>query len=72
MATQNSKISRHAFIRSAGVSVAAPYVITSTALGAPGVPPASERVTVGKIGCGGRGSSIGGVGGQVVAACDPP
>jgi predicted dehydrogenase len=28
-------------------------------------------VTVGKIGCGGRGGGIGGVGGQIVAAADP-
>jgi len=71
MTRQNNRISRRAFIQSAGASVVAPYVITSTALGAAGTPPASERVTVGKIGCGGRGSGIGGVGGQVVAACDP-
>ncbi len=54
----------------AGALVAAPYVITSTALGAPQAPPASERVTVGKIGCGGRGSALAGVGGQIVAVCD--
>jgi len=70
MNRQNSKISRRAFVQGVGLSVAAPYVITSTALGAPGTPPASERVTVGKIGYGGRGSGIAGVGGQVVAACD--
>ncbi|KKL14248.1 hypothetical protein LCGC14_2517610, partial [marine sediment metagenome] len=66
MRKQNNTISRRAFIQRAGLSVAAPYVITSTALGAPATPPASERVTVGKIGCGGRGGGIGGVGGQVV------
>jgi len=71
MTTQNNRFSRRTFIQSAGLSVAAPYVITSTALGAPAAPPASERVTVGKIGCGGRGSGLGGVGCQVVAACDP-
>ncbi len=71
MTIQNRKVSRRAFIQGAGLSVAAPCVITSTALGAEGTPPASERVTVGKIGCGGRGGGIGGVGGQVVAACDP-
>ena len=71
MAKQNRKISRRAFVRGVGLFVAAPYVITSTALGASGTPPASERVTVGKIGCGGRGSWIGHVGCQVVAACDP-
>ena len=65
-----SRITRRSFLGCAGAAVAAPYVITSTALGAPGVPPASERVTVGKIGCGGQGSGLGGVGGQVVAACD--
>ena len=51
-------------------ALAAPYVLTSTALGAPGRRAASDRVTIGKIGCGGRGNGIGGVGGQVVAACD--
>jgi predicted dehydrogenase len=66
----NSKISRRGFLGRAGVAVAAPYVITSTALGAPGIEPASERVTVGKIGCGGRGSAIAAVGGQIVAVCD--
>ena len=68
---ENSIVSsRRRFLKTAAATVAAPYVITSTALGAPGVDPASERVTVGKIGCGGRGSGIGGVGGQVVAVCD--
>ncbi len=71
MTIQNHKISRRNFIQRTGLAVAAPYVITSTALGAEGTPPASERVTVGKIGCGARGGGIGGVGCQVVAACDP-
>jgi len=52
----------------AGGLAAAPYVLTSTALGAPGKPPASDRVAVGMIGCGGRGGGLGC--GQVVAACD--
>jgi predicted dehydrogenase len=59
----------------AGALVAAPYVITSTALGAEGTPPASERVTIGLIGCGGRGSAVFGgmigAGGQAIAASDP-
>jgi len=58
----------------AGALVAAPYVITSTALGAPGVDPASERVTIGLIGCGGRGSGVFrgliGAGGQAIAVSD--
>jgi predicted dehydrogenase len=55
----------------AGVA-AAPYVITSTALGARGVPAASERVTLGHIGVGGRGGGIGRgfAGSQSVAVCD--
>ncbi|MEE8452168.1 MAG: Gfo/Idh/MocA family oxidoreductase [Thermoguttaceae bacterium] len=68
---ENSIVSsRRRFLKTAAATAAAPYVITSNALGAQGVDPASERVTVGKIGCGGRGSAIGAVGGQVVAACD--
>jgi len=59
----------------AGAAIAAPYVITSNALGSADVPAASERVTVGLIGCGGRGSgvfrNIIGSGGQPIAACDP-
>lgn len=42
---------------SAGGALAAPYVITSTALGGEGRPSASERVTMGWIGTGGRGPS---------------
>jgi predicted dehydrogenase len=39
-------------------AAAAPYVITSTALGNGQVPPASDRVTLGHIGVGGRGSGL--------------
>jgi len=67
---RRATLTRREMLRRSAGAMAAPYVITSTALGAPGVDPASERVTVGKIGCGGRGGAIGGVGGQVVAACD--
>ena len=49
------KITRRVFIRGASAALAAPYVITSTALGAPGKPSASERITMGAIGIGGRG-----------------
>ena len=71
MKSSERGMSRRRFLVSGAAAAAAPYVITSTALGARGVPAASERVTVGKIGCGGRGGGIGGVGGQIVAACDP-
>ena len=39
-------------------TLAMPYVITSTALGDDKTPPASERVTIGHIGVGGRGRSL--------------
>jgi hypothetical protein len=77
MAEQGAITRRTLLRRAAGAAsalAASPCVITSNALGAPGVPPASERVTMGLIGCGGRGSGVfGGLlhsGAQAVAACD--
>jgi len=61
-------ISRRGFLRGAAAgAVGLPTIVPASVFGrnAP-----SERVTVGKIGCGGRGGAIGGVGGEVVAACD--
>jgi len=60
---------------SAAGAIATPHVITSAALGAGPVPPASERVTVGHIGVGGQGGGLLGhfLGlalGQSVAVCD--
>ncbi len=52
----NPRVTRRGFLAGAATVVAAPYVITSTALGGPGKPPASERVTVGHIGVGHRGN----------------
>jgi len=59
----------------AGAAVAAPYVITSTALGAEGRPAASDRITLGFIGTGGRGTALltnflGLYESQTVAVCD--
>ncbi len=59
----------------AGGIAAAPYAITSTALGAGGRPPASERIVMGAIGIGGRGRYVMGAhmwndDVQVVAVCD--
>lgn len=51
-------ITRRTFLNrvsSAAAAFAVPYVLTSKALGAPGVAPASERVAVGFIGLGGHG-----------------
>jgi hypothetical protein len=56
MATKK-KISRRTFLKSSGVALALPTIITSKALGArDGTPPASQRITLGGIGMGGRGS----------------
>ena len=72
-------VSRRRFLKqaalAAGAAAAAPYVITSAALGAEGRPSASERITMGWIGVGGRGTALLknflGLGdAQIVAACD--
>ncbi|MFQ6131171.1 MAG: Gfo/Idh/MocA family protein [Armatimonadota bacterium] len=74
------KRSRRGFLRSAGRALAgalvAPHVITSSALGQATTPPASERVTLGHIGVGGRGGGLlrgflGVAEAQSVAVCDP-
>jgi glucose-fructose oxidoreductase len=49
------KMTRRAFVGRAGAALALPYVITSTALGGEGRPPASERVVMGYLGTGPRG-----------------
>lgn len=66
---------RRQVLGAAAAAVAAPYVITSTALGNADTPPASDRVTLGHIGVGGRGRDLlGGFlrcrGAQSVAAAD--
>jgi len=71
----NRKITRRAFVRSASAVLAAPYVITSTALGAQGRPPASERIVMGTIGLGGRGmhdmhALMTNSDAQMIAVCD--
>jgi len=58
-------------------AIAAPYVITTTALGKAATPPPSDRITVGFIGCGIRGGDglikmfLPLSGCQCVAVCDP-
>ena len=69
--TQKSSLpSRREFLGMAGALAAAPYVITSSALGAGDQPAASDRITMALIGGGGRGRQIIGGGDQVVAVCD--
>ena len=67
---------RRTFLKAAAAAGAAPMMITSSALGAEGRPPASERVALGHIGVGGQGSGLlrGFLGleeGRSVAVCDP-
>jgi len=61
---------RRRFLEAAGAMAAAPYVITSSALGAAGRPSASQRITTALIGSGSRGQQIIAGGDQVVAVCD--
>jgi predicted dehydrogenase len=66
---------RREFLSRAASAAAAPYVITSAALGAEGRPPASERVVTGYIGVGPRGllnvrEQLSCPDAQVVAVCD--
>jgi hypothetical protein len=66
---------RREFLKAAGAAIAVPYVITSSALGAEDVPPASDRIVMGGIGIGnmGRGDQgafLGRADVQYVAVCD--
>ena len=49
------RFNRRRLLKGAAAAAAAPYVITSTALGNADTPPASERITLGHIGMGGNG-----------------
>ncbi len=75
MKSKSPTTTRRRFLKTAVAAVAAPYVITSTALGQGDTPPASERITFGGIGMGGRGSGdlrafMGHDEVQVLAVCD--
>ena len=70
-----SRSSRREFLRLAAAAVAAPYVITSAALGADGRPAASDRIVMGGVGLGNQGSGdqrnfLGDPRVQYVAVCD--
>ncbi|MEC8190682.1 MAG: Gfo/Idh/MocA family oxidoreductase, partial [Verrucomicrobiota bacterium] len=55
----NKPLTRRNFIKTAGITaVAFPQIITSNALGANGVPAASNRVVMAGLGMGGRGSTV--------------
>ena len=53
-----SRLNRRTLLKTMAAAAAAPYVITSTALGNADTPPASERVTLGHIGVGGEGGLL--------------
>jgi predicted dehydrogenase len=66
---------RREFLKTASAALAVPYVITSNALGADEVPPASERIVMGGIGIGNmgggdQGAFLGRPDVQYVAVCD--
>ncbi len=70
MKPKSSRATRREFIQAAGAAWAAPWVISSTALGAPGRPSVGDRITTALIGSGGRGNQIIAGGDRVVAVCD--
>jgi predicted dehydrogenase len=74
MTPSERRLSRRSFLKRAGFGLAAPYFLTSNALGAPGKRPASDRVVAGAIGVGGRGMGLLGIHGDprctIAAVCD--
>jgi len=71
------RVTRRRFLRgAAATTMAAPWVIPGSALGADGGTPANDRIVMGTIGCGGQGTGdmrgfAGRRGVQMVAVCDP-
>ena len=73
MDANRSRITRRRLLKASAAAVAAPYVLTSTV---PAAPPASERITLGIIGCGNINtyhmrSFVARKDAQIVAVCDP-
>ena len=69
-------ISRRSFLAGSAAAIALPTVIPGSVLGKDGATPASDRIGMGHIGVGGRGSGhlggfIGRSDAQVIAVCDP-
>jgi predicted dehydrogenase len=74
MASSERSVSRRGFLVRAAAGLAAPYCLTSGALGAEGKTPASDRVVAAVIGTGGRGMGLLDIHGMarctVAAVCD--
>ena len=73
--SSKGRVTRRGFLAGATAALAAPYFVPGSALGAEGATPASERITVGAIGTGGRGSAdmvgiMRSPESQIVAVCD--
>ncbi len=75
--SKSKRMTRRGFVRGAtAATVVAPWVVPGSALGADDGTPASERIVMGSIGVGGRGSGdmrglMGQSAVQMVAVCDP-
>jgi len=75
MSRQGRGSTRREFLKALGATAAAPYFLTSSALGAGGQPAANDRIVMGCVGMGGQGSGdmrgfLGFPQVQVVAVCD--
>ena len=74
MVAKEPQLSRRRFLGSTGLGIAAPYCISSRALGAADKRAASDRVVAALIGCGGRGMGLLGIhddpGCTIAAVCD--
>jgi len=76
MMSVSKRITRRGFLGAASATVAVPWIIPGSALGAEGGTPANERIVMGTIGCGGQGTGdMRGFAGrsqvQMIAVCDP-
>jgi predicted dehydrogenase len=56
--TTSTRSTRRRFIAQTAAAVAAPYIIPSGVLAAPGRPGPNDRITIGFIGCGGRAKQL--------------
>jgi len=74
MTARESRPSRRRFLKSSGLGLVAPSLLTTRARWAPDQAPPSERVVAALVGCGGRGSSLLSIHGDsrctVAAVCD--
>lgn len=74
--TPSGALSRRQFLTRAASAIAAPQIVPASALGRGGATAPSERITLGSIGVGGRGTThvrtfLGYPDVQVLAVCDP-